>query len=124
MKKLMTIAMLAIGVTATAENYKYVTVDCNGAEQSILLESIRKITFENGQIVVNTSEGSQTFLQSETNKMFFSDMETAVTGIATDRKQATAIYDLCGRKVLPAAGQISRLKGGIYIIDGKKIFIK
>ena len=41
---------------------------------------------------------------------------------SSDTKELSAVYDLQGRKV--AANLSSRLKKGIYIVDGKKVILK
>lgn len=118
MKKLIIMAMLAIGTTAFAEDYKYLTMAYNSVEQSIELATVQKITFEGGQVVVATSEGNQTFPQSQMEKMFFSQTPTAVKSVTAEANEAEkAIYDLTGRRVQKATK-------GIYIIDGKKVVIK
>lgn len=122
MKKFILMALLAVGTMAHAEDYKYLTVGYNSEEQSIDLGTIQKITFENGQMVVVTSEGNVSFTQSELEKMFFSTTATAIEGIANDQTQTNAegTYDLAGRKVPQKNG----LRKGIYIVDGKKVVIK
>lgn len=119
MKKLIIMAMLAIGTTAFAEDYKYLTMAYNSVEKSIELATVQKITFENGQVVVATSEGQQTFPQSQMEKMFFSQTATSIKEVSTDADDNAdhAIYDLTGRRV-------EKAKKGIYIIDGKKVLIK
>ena len=118
MKKLIIMAMLAIGTTAFAEDYKYLTVGYNSVEQSIELASIQKITFEGGQVVVATSEGDQTFPQAQMEKMFFTQNPTAVKSVTAETKETEkAVYDLMGRRV-------QKPMKGIYIIDGKKVVIK
>ena len=124
MKKIMWMVMLAMATTAFAEDYKYLIVDCNGVEKSILLESVRKITFENGQVVVATSEGNESFAQSGMNKMFFSETATAIASVAPDGQTPIAVYDLCGRKMPVVNNQMPQLKSGIYIVNGKKVMVK
>lgn len=116
--------MLAMATTAFAEDYKYLTVDCNGVEKSILLESVRKITFENGQMVVTTSDGNQAFLQSETNRVCFSETATTVASVRKETPLSSAVYDLCGRKISIVGDSESRLKKGLYIVEGRKILVK
>lgn len=118
MKKLIIMAMLAIGTTAFAEDYKYLTMGYNSVEKSIDLSTIQKITFENGQVVVATSNGNETFQQSEMEKMFFSSEATAIEAVAAEGQRIRqAVYDLSGRRV-------DNPQKGIYIIDGRKVVIK
>lgn len=124
MKKLMLAAMLAVGATASAQNYIYMTVDCGQIEKTMLLESVRKITFENGQMVVTTSDGNQAFLQSETNRVCFSETATTVALVRKETPLSSAVYDLCGRKISIVGDSESRLKKGLYIVEGRKILVK
>lgn len=125
MKKLMLAAMLAVGATASAQkNYIYMTVDCGQIEKTMLLESVRKITFENGQMVVTTSDGNQAFLQSETNRVCFSETATTVAPVRKETPLSSAVYDLCGRKISIVGDSESRLKKGLYIVEGRKILVK
>ncbi len=118
MKKMFFLAMLAACQTVAADDYKYLTVGYNSVEQSITLESIQKITFENSQMVVATSNGNVTFAQSQLEKMYFSATATAIKEVETEtsNSQQAELYDLSGRKVSQ-----NRLQKGIYIINGKKV---
>lgn len=79
MKKLLLAALiLGSSANAMADDYKYLTAKYNNEEQSIELATIRKITFETGNVVVYTSEGQVTFPLSEMEKMFFSDIPSAI----------------------------------------------
>lgn len=80
MKKTILMALLlsAGSMAAMADDYKYLTVATNSAEESIELATIQKITFEGKNVVVTTSAGQATFPQSEMQKMFFSATATAI----------------------------------------------
>lgn len=118
MKKLLLFTLLLVGTTAYAEDYLYLTMGYNNMEKSIVLETIQKITFENGQVVVTTSEGVETFELAQMQRMFFSDTATAVKAIDNEQdKGDKAIYDLSGRRV-------ENPQKGIYIVNGKKVVIK
>ena len=120
MRRFITLALLAISTSVFADDYLYLTIGYNSTEQSIELATIQKITFENNQMVVTTSEGNVTFPQSEMEKMFFSSTATAIETI-DDAQPPVAnnqwpMYDLSGRKV---SGQLPK---GIYIVrQGNKI---
>ncbi len=118
MKKLLFTVLLAAGMTAQADDYKYLTFACNGTEQSVTLETIQKITFEDGLVVVATSDGSVSFTQSQMEKMYFSaSAATAIQTVDADAEsEQTEVYDLSGRKM-----SNNNLKKGIYIINGKKV---
>lgn len=79
MKKLLVTALiLGSSTNVMADDYKYLTAKYNNEEKSIELASIRKITFEAGDVVVYTSEGQVKFPLSEMEKMFFSEAPTAI----------------------------------------------
>ena len=119
MKKFILMAMLAAGTTAFADDYKFLGVDCNNAETFIALESIKKITFESGNVVVTTSEGQNVFPQSKMERMFFSETATAIETVAAeeDKTNGEGIFDLTGRRV-------AKVTKGIYIVNGKKVVVK
>ena len=118
MKKLIIMAMLAIGTTAFADDYKYLTMGYNSVEKSIELSTIQKITFENGQVVVATSNGNETFQLSEMEKMFFSSVATSVKDVKSEVAQVEKmVYDLAGRRV-------QQPTKGLYIINGKSVILK
>ena len=48
----------------------------------------------------------------------FADSEDAITTINSSVRRTGNIYDLSGRK------QGSKLKAGVYIVDGKKVMVK
>ena len=122
MKKLFIVAFLAVVATVHAEDFKYLTMGYNNVEKSITLETIQKITFENGQVVVTTSEGSETFPLVQMQKMYFSETATGIVEIEKMRngeneKVKGESYDLSGRKV----EFNSQLRKGVYIVNGKKV---
>lgn len=79
MKKLLVTALiLGSSTNVMADDYKYLTAKYNNEEKSIELASIRKITFEAGDVVVYTSEGQVKFPLSEMEKMFFSEAPTVI----------------------------------------------
>ena len=104
-----------------ADDYKYLTIDHNNVEKSMVLETIQKITFKDGQMVVTTSNGNETFTQSELVKMFFSVEPGTRVETVSNQEQSTEqiLFDLSGREV-----NATQLKRGIYIVDGKKVVIK
>ena len=120
MKKLLLMAMLAVGTTAFADDYKYMVFACNGTEEPISLETIKKITFEGGQVIVATTDGQKSFVQNQMEKMYFSVTATAIDNITSDSSKSKGdVYDLAGRKMVSG-----KLPKGIYIVEGKKVIVK
>ena len=120
MKKLLITFMLACTMQAMADDFNYLTVCYNNIEKSITLETIQKITFENGNAVIATSNGDESFPLTQLEKMYFAETATRIEKVATEEQSnRKEIYDLCGRR-LPNAP----LHKGLYIINGKKVIIK
>jgi hypothetical protein len=122
MKKLLIMALLAVGTMAHAEDYKYLTLGYNSVEASVELATLQKITFENGNVVVTTSNGTQTFPLAQMEKMYFSANATGIQQLQSDQTindqtAARQYFDLSGRR-------ISTPQKGIYIVNGRKVVIK
>ena len=122
MKKLLIMALLAVGTMAHAEDYKYLTLGYNSVEASVELATLQKITFENGNVVVTTSNGTQTFPLAQMEKMYFSANATGIQQLPSDQTindqtSGRQYFDLSGRR-------ISTPQKGIYIVNGRKVVIK
>ena len=79
MKRLfLSFILLTSAVFMMAEDFKYLNVASNGAEESITLSTVQKITFTDTQVIVHTSEGEMAFLLSEMEKMSFSATADAI----------------------------------------------
>ncbi len=103
---------LAVLGQAKADDLTYLTAAYNSVEQSFELSKVQKITFENDNVVITTTEGATNLPQDQMEKIYFSATATAIQGVAadaTDTAQGEAIYDLSGRRV-------SSAQKGIYII--------
>ena len=115
-------ALLAVGAMAHAEDYKYLTLGYNSVEASVELATLQKITFENGNVVVTTSNGTQTFPLAQMEKMYFSANATGIQQLQSDQTindqtAARQYFDLSGRR-------INTPQKGIYIVNGRKVVIK
>ena len=145
MKKIIIALLCTAGsMTAMADEYQYLTMAYNSVEQSIELATIKKITFENSQVVVTTTAGQVTFPQSEMEKMFFSTTATAIESLSTEsadikmqdgllRANGTGllhIYNSAGAlihmaKVDGSANiSLSNLPKGVYVVSMGKQTIK
>lgn len=79
MKRLfLSFILLTSAVFMMAEDFKYMNVASNGAEESITLSTVQKITFTDTQVIVHTSEGEMAFPLSEMEKMSFSATADAI----------------------------------------------
>lgn len=138
MKKLLVTALiLGSSTNVMADDYKYLTAKYNNEEKSIELASIRKITFEAGDVVVYTSEGQVKFPLSEMEKMFFSEAPTAIESMPMETasmKVSDGVLSVSGNGLLciySSNGQLQQmakvdgssrislqnLPKGVYIIN-------
>ncbi len=138
MKKLIIMVLLTVGsLHAMAQDYKYLTAAYNSVEQSFELATVQKITFEDDNVVITTSQGVTNLPLNQMEKMFFSSDPTAVESLASESQGLklmngvlTArgngllyIYDTAGRLVQMAHvdGEMrvstTSLHRGIYIVN-------
>lgn len=91
MNKQLILAALTISLSmpAQADDLQYVTAGYNHVERSIGLATVRKITFENGNVVVLTTDGAVTFPITQMEKLFFSSTPTAIRDLK-DRSKSLA----------------------------------
>ena len=77
MKTKNTLAALLLMVSSSmmADEYNCLTISHSGVEENISLPTVQKITFEEGYVVVITSEGSARFPIAVLDKITFSEVE-------------------------------------------------
>ncbi len=86
--------MAAVGTSlpARADGYSYLTLCYGEVEQSIALNTLKKITFTGGKLMAVTADRSQEFALDTMKKLFFSATPTAIeTAIAPEA--ASLVYD-------------------------------
>lgn len=87
LKKVCGILFAAIGLTAEAQDYNYLTVDCQNTEKSIELNNIRKITFNEQDAIVWIETGESIhFPLSELSAMKFTANPTALESLKAESK--------------------------------------
>ena len=137
MKKIILSGLVALFAhSAWADDYNYLTVAYNSVEQSIALGTVQKITFEDGNCVVSTTDGKFTYPLSQMEKMKFTVDPTAIkllpeasknvsfaNGLLTLGRQGTLrIYNSGGALVRLAevkkngTADLRSLPQGLYII--------
>lgn len=120
MKKIRTLLLsmfLAIGTSAIADNYSYLTIDKNDGETSFSLSEIKKITFEGSNMIITMTDGStQQLPLASLNKMFFS--ETGLTAINPANKTNEQIQLIDGiiHVNAPAGSMVT-----LYAINGQMV---
>ena len=108
---------------ADANRKDYRTLGSNGkGEVGFFVPSAKVTNIPANRAYLNIPEGST--LSDLTNNLVLRFEDGTETGIApsalfgTQEQQSAVIFDLSGRRVQQAA------KGGIYIMNGKKIYVK
>ena len=127
MKKLLLITLVTL-LAMPAFSQDLLIRDKDGNEQSLNLDNLRKLTFEQGNLVATLYDGSATsYILSSISKMLFSD-NTAVEGIASDATLPVSVYDLSGRVIVSESSAspeavMEDLPKGIYLLrtGGKTI---
>lgn len=100
-----------------AENI--ITVTVNGQP---VQNSVQSISFlEDNAILTFSNEATQSVDMGELSISFEYQEETAITSIKDYTHQTAHIYTVDGRTVNTTADKLPK---GIYIVNGKKVFIK
>ena len=100
-KNILAALLLMASSTAMADNSKFLTITYSGTEQNISLPIVQRITFEEGYVVVTTTEGKHSYPISVLDKMTF-----------TEKDEATAI------QALPEQAENLTCKDGTLAIKG------
>lgn len=120
---------LALAINAKAEDYTLYYDLSSGATNNLVdeVDNLQRITFENGNIVITAKDGTKTTLTlSSVSRLFFSSTSSDIHQIqedAVDNNSKEGVYDLTGRK-LNVYTDTDKLERGIYIINGKKVYVK
>ncbi|MCD8304868.1 MAG: T9SS type A sorting domain-containing protein [Prevotellaceae bacterium] len=131
-------ALLTVACLQTrADDYKYLTAAYDNTEESYELATVQKITFEDGNVVITTSQGIVTLPEDQMQKMYFSSTATAVESLATEStglsysdgllhasgKAMLYVYSSAGQLLQAASvdGEMSislrSLPEGVYIVN-------
>ncbi len=137
MRKLTLLLLTTFTLMAFADDYRYLTAVYDDVEQSFKLATVQKITFEQGNVVIATSQGTTSIPQASMQKMFFDAQPTAVEALPEASQSLTlngttlsatgqgllCVYNTAGQLVSIAQvdGQASlslaSLPKGVYIIS-------
>ncbi|MBR3530459.1 MAG: T9SS type A sorting domain-containing protein [Bacteroidaceae bacterium] len=136
MKKIFLAAFAALfSLTCLADDY-YLNVIAN-ATDSYATASLKKITFENGNVVVTTSNGASTsYAISSISQMYFSSTSAGIGSISTDSnitwdgttlslnglQGKVQVYQPSGALVASESADaerinLSRLSKGVYVVN-------
>ena len=137
-RTLLALLLLTIGcVTASADDYQYLTISGSGSENSFSVSKIQKITFEATNMVLTMTDGSEQRLPlAGLEKMFFAATPSGIAVVNTAQSkmqfsggmlratvapgEAITVYSMKGEKVFSAnesgSFDLSGLSRGIYIV--------
>ena len=110
--------MFATASMAFAQDYNLYVESTQGTDLGGYdLKQVQKVTFESGNVVITNKDGSkqQTSL-ANVNRLYFSTKPLAVDGVEADKNKPSEVFDIQGRKV-------ARPTEGLYIVNGKKMYI-
>ena len=141
MKSLKTIIVatcLAMGMTAAADNYTYLTISQNQGETSYTVSSIDKITFDATDMVISMTNGSTERLPlSGLSTMFFANDPAGMAAVGVSpasqitisdgtlrvtvgRGEKFTLYNIKGEAIYSSAADatvdLKNLRQGVYIV--------
>ena len=73
MKTFFAALLLMVSTNLMADDYNFLTLTNNGTERNISLPIVQRITFEEGYVVVTTTEGKHSFPIANLDKISFSE---------------------------------------------------
>ena len=83
-------ALLLLACTSMlADNFKYLTISYNGSEENISLPIVQKITFQNGYVVVTTTEGENSYPISVMERITFTESADAIKALPEQAEDLT-----------------------------------
>lgn len=124
MKKLVLATLITVGTLQThAYEYPYLVFqDAEGTTTAMAIDQLT-ITISNGKLNVTNSNGTQTFLLSNLNKMFFAQTAdfTGISNTETDNETVEAFNmgGLSMGKFQDINKAKTSLKPGLYILKSK-----
>jgi len=86
-KNILAALLLMVSANMMADNY--LTITYSGLEQNISLPTVQKITFEEGFVVVTTSEGKHSYPISILDKMSFTESADAIKALPEQAENLT-----------------------------------
>ena len=81
--------LLMFSANMMADNYNFLTLSHNGMEESIPLPVVQRISFEEGYVVVTTTEGKHSYPISSMEKITFTENATAIEALPEQAEDLT-----------------------------------
>lgn len=121
-KMIMTLAALAVGMTAGAEEFPYLSFETtDGSVVSVIADGLQMV-FADGLLKVSTADGEKQFAVADLSRMFFSaSATTAIKELNADGQTngMKAVYSASGTYLgtVRSMEEIKEMSGkGLYII--------
>lgn len=126
MKKVLALFCMAFAtINLQAQDFKLYVQQENSLE-GYELSSLQKLVLKDGRFFLTLKDGTivMNVAKNDVARMFFTkditNIESA-TDKTNEKKAIKGTFDLTGRKI---SSDNAKLRSGIYIVDGKKMFIK
>ena len=81
--------LLMACTTMLADGFKYLTITYNGTEENISLPIVKKIFFQDGNVVVTTTEGEYTYPISIMERITFTESADAIKALPEQAENLT-----------------------------------
>lgn len=81
--------LLMACTTMLADGFKYLTITYNGTEKNISLPIVKKIFFQDGNVVVTTTEGEYTYPISIMERITFTESADAIKALPEQAENLT-----------------------------------
>lgn len=116
--------LLMASANMMAETYNYLTLSCNGTEESVPLPVVQKITFEDGYMVVTSTEGIYSYPIANVEKIRFTETATAIEALPEEAKDMTykdGTLSIKGDGMLRVYNTAGALVSIAYVKEGANI---
>lgn len=88
-KTLLAALLLMVGTSIMADNFQYLTLTYGNSEQYVSLPIVQKISFEDDNVVVTTTEGVHRYPISLLDKITFTESATAIEALPEQLENLT-----------------------------------
>lgn len=92
-KQLLAALLLMVSTGMAADETKALTISYSGGEQSVALPTVKKITFQDNRVIIQTSEGEHSFPISILDKITFTTFDSATAIETLPEQQEGLTYE-------------------------------
>ncbi len=110
LRSILAVLLLTIGVAVQADDYAYLTIEQKGGTNSVSISNIKNITFDETNMLINLTDGTQQQLPlAGLSKMFFSNEGTGIQAVGNTGSQASFMLKDGVLRVAGASGAVISL---------------